>query len=160
MSKTTKNNQRRWLRWIAEAVWALVIFLLSHESADGSQVRSDGIVELLHAIGLGGSADVLSTIIRKAAHLTLYAVLGGLLVWALAAYRNVTAKLVGIAVVIACAYAVTDELHQALIPGRSGEVRDVLIDTAGAMAGVGAVGYGYRRQKRFTDTTESAKVSE
>ncbi|MBR2778883.1 MAG: VanZ family protein [Firmicutes bacterium] len=33
-------------------------------------------------------------------------------------------------------YAVTDEVHQMLVPGRSGECRDVLIDSAGVLAGI------------------------
>ena len=34
------------------------------------------------------------------------------------------------------AYAGTDELHQLLIDGRSGQWTDVLLDSAGAMTGV------------------------
>ncbi|MFP3514028.1 VanZ family protein, partial [Peribacillus sp. SIMBA_075] len=33
-------------------------------------------------------------------------------------------------------YAATDEVHQLFIPGRSGEARDVLIDSTGAAAGL------------------------
>ena len=33
-------------------------------------------------------------------------------------------------------YAVSDEIHQCFVPGRSGELRDVLIDSAGVICGV------------------------
>lgn len=33
-------------------------------------------------------------------------------------------------------YALTDELHQRFVPGRSGELRDVFIDTSGAFTGL------------------------
>ena len=33
-------------------------------------------------------------------------------------------------------YACTDEFHQRYVPGRSGEFRDVCIDTCGAIVGV------------------------
>ncbi len=42
----------------------------------------------------------------------------------------------GIALLICILYAITDEVHQLYIPGRSGEVRDVLIDSAGASIGI------------------------
>lgn len=33
-------------------------------------------------------------------------------------------------------YAITDEIHQCYILGRSGEIRDVLIDSAGVLTGI------------------------
>jgi len=33
-------------------------------------------------------------------------------------------------------YAASDEFHQLFVPGRSGEIRDVCIDSVGAIAGV------------------------
>ena len=33
-------------------------------------------------------------------------------------------------------YAITDEFHQYFIPGRSAEIRDVLIDSSGALTGI------------------------
>ena len=37
---------------------------------------------------------------------------------------------------IAAGYAATDEFHQLFVPGRSGQISDVLLDSAGALAGV------------------------
>lgn len=34
------------------------------------------------------------------------------------------------------AYAATDEFHQLFVPGRSGQLKDVLIDTAGGALGL------------------------
>lgn len=42
----------------------------------------------------------------------------------------------GFALLICVLYAISDEVHQKFIPGRSGEVRDVIIDTAGASVGI------------------------
>ena len=33
-------------------------------------------------------------------------------------------------------YAMTDEFHQLFVPGRSGEIRDVCLDSAGVLVGV------------------------
>lgn len=150
-----------YVRWATVLLWALVIFLLSHESAYGSKVRSGSIVEVLQLLGLTGSVDLLSTFIRKAAHVTIYAGLGGLLLWALNAHWKLSRNLALCAVVFSCVYAVSDEVHQAFNPGRSGEVRDVALDTFGASVGVTSTGLMIkRRQRQFTDTTKSAKVSE
>lgn len=136
------------LRWLAVLCWMALIFALSHEPADGSQVRSDVLVNALQAIGLGGSAEVLSTVVRKLAHVVAYAVLGVLLVWALAARRRVTAKLIVYTVAITCLYAISDELHQLFIPGRSAEVRDVAIDTLGGTIGVSVAAWNTARLRR------------
>ena len=37
---------------------------------------------------------------------------------------------------VAALYAVTDEFHQSFVPGRYPDVRDVLVDTAGALVAV------------------------
>ena len=50
---------------------------------------------------------------------------------------------------ITAAYAATDEIHQLFVPGRSGQVSDVVLDSAGAMAGLlilGAVRFFMRRR--------------
>jgi VanZ family protein len=41
---------------------------------------------------------------------------------------------------IATLYGVTDEWHQLYVPGRTSELRDLVNDTAGALAAVGAAG--------------------
>jgi hypothetical protein len=33
-------------------------------------------------------------------------------------------------------YAVSDEIHQTFVPGRAGQLRDVLIDSCGVLAGI------------------------
>ena len=48
------------------------------------------------------------------------------------------------------AYAATDEFHQLFVPGRSGQLKDVLIDTAGGALGLGLLAlilYLKRRRK-------------
>ena len=36
-------------------------------------------------------------------------------------------------------YAITDEIHQLFIPGRNGNVVDVLIDSCGGLIGIGVI---------------------
>ena len=96
--------------WLPVLLWAAVIFTLS------------SIPSL--ATGLG----TWDTILRKAAHVAEYAVLGGLLYRALG--REPLALAAGIA------YAATDELHQSFVRGRHGSPVDVAIDAVGIAAGM------------------------
>ncbi len=79
--------------------------------------------------------------IRKCGHLSEYAALG-ILVWR-ARRRPMKAdsrpwdwEEAAFAIGCAAAYAVSDEMHQALVPSRDPSLLDVLIDTSGATFGV------------------------
>ena len=97
-------------RWAPVVAWAALIFALSSISDLSS--------------GLGWWDLVL----RKLAHATEYAILGALLLRAL--------RRPGWAVALGIAYAISDEIHQSFVPGRQGSSLDVLIDSAGVIAGV------------------------
>ena len=75
-----------------------------------------------------------------------YAVLGALACRALAGGlgRPATARVMLLAVLISTLYGVTDELHQAFVPGRVADAWDVLKDLAGAAAGAAACGWPRR----------------
>ena len=75
--------------------------------------------------------------IRKGAHVTEYAVLGILLVLTFAAYGFRRAGT--LALITGILYAALDEYHQRFVPGRSGEIKDVLIDACGLLLGLAAV---------------------
>ena len=95
--------------WLPVVAWAAAIFALSSLPALDS--------------GLGLS-DLL---LRKAAHMTEYAILGALLVRGL---RELPAFAAGVA------YAVIDELHQMTVAGRTGSLLDVAIDSVGVLLGI------------------------
>ena len=96
--------------WLPVVLWAALIFAFSSVPDLGT--------------GLGGWDLVL----RKIAHTAEYAVLGALLARALASPP--------VAVLIGVLYAVSDEVHQAFVPGRHGSPIDVAIDAVGVVAGV------------------------
>ena len=82
---------------------------------------------------------------RKVAHFTEYALLSAL--WWRALRTSVSARsAVVAAVVIAVAYAATDELHQTTVESRHGTPVDVLIDSAGALTAAGLI---VRRRSRL-----------
>lgn len=109
---------RRLLRWLPALAWMAVIFLLSSQG------------------GLRVSEDVgTEKPIRIVAHLATFALLAGLLVFAICGRRAPSGRAVVGAVGLTLLYALSDELHQALVPGRNGRLDDVVIDLAGAVAG-------------------------
>ncbi len=72
------------------------------------------------------------------AHLLEFGVLGALLARALHDDGD-RAGSQAVAFALASAYAVTDEVHQAFVPGRCVDALDWLVDTAGALAAIAAV---------------------
>jgi VanZ family protein len=74
----------------------------------------------------------------KSWHSLAYALLGVLMLYPLAegSLAGVTWRRAILAVVLAAAYGVSDEIHQSFVPGRSPEVLDVVADAAGATGGV------------------------
>ena len=78
----------------------------------------------------------LSVFIRKVAHFAIYALLGALIFLLMrVGYETEGKRSVILPPVFSAFYAVTDEIHQLVVSGRSGQVRDVLIDSLGAVAG-------------------------
>ncbi|MBQ7172984.1 MAG: VanZ family protein [Clostridia bacterium] len=72
--------------------------------------------------------------VRKIAHATEFGILGGLALLFFLTFRRLPLWLSPILATLSAALAgAFDELHQTFVPGRSGEVRDVLIDTSGAL---------------------------
>lgn len=78
-------------------------------------------------------------IVRKTAHVANYAVLGVLVCLLLRDYKLRARTIVWLGTVIVCVYAATDELHQLMVPGRTGQVTDVLLDTAAGFVAITAI---------------------
>ena len=127
-------------------LWCGFIFFLSSENSEQSSQRSDGIIRTVCETFNSDFKDYspqrqdeiisdLSFWVRKGAHFSAYAVLGAL---AFQAFCFMKKKLLRstAAVGAACLYAVSDEIHQSFSPGRSAELRDILIDTCGAAIAV------------------------
>ncbi|MEF2782127.1 MAG: VanZ family protein [Clostridium sp.] len=115
--------------------WMAVIFWFSAQVADESQEMSDFFVYILKPfLFVGLSEDTASFIVRKAAHMSEYAVLAILLGLCYEAYGK--KKWLLYALITTSFYAATDEFHQLFVAGRSGQIKDVLIDTIGACIGL------------------------
>lgn len=111
--------------------------MLSAEGAHDSKARSGTIVNFLKdSLSIDFAEDFLSFLTRKSAHVIAYFVLGLIIYSIIKTYRLTSKRTIVLSIILAFLYAVFDEIHQLFVPGRSGEIRDVFIDTAAASVGV------------------------
>lgn len=125
--------------------WMGLIFYLSHQTAAQSGDLSGGLIESAVKFFFPSASNsfitqVISTAefwVRKLAHFCIYAVLGTLSFLTLVSYTSMPFVLRCLSsLLISAVYSLSDEYHQTFVNGRSGELRDVLIDSAGALTGI------------------------
>ena len=128
-----------------------IIFWFSAQPAVQSAGLSGGIIRRLQQ--LTGDVPVIGQIfvssmaehmLRKGAHMAEYAVLGGLLLLCMRQYLPGNVRSSGkyqalLAFVVGVLYAASDEYHQTFVPERSGEVKDVCIDSVGVAVGIAVI---------------------
>ena len=133
------------------------IFFQSALPADLSSQESGRVVDLIIRLFQGIlpiDRQTMVFIVRKGAHFTEYTILGGVLVPAVKEWMAVDTTPVPVvreritAWLAGTLYAVTDEIHQFYVPGRSCELRDIGIDSCGVLAGVLVVSLLMRSKER------------
>lgn len=140
---------RPWIRIVSTVlVLALMtgIFLFSSQGRDSeatSEVFAFIIIDTIHPEYSDLSSEDQSIIwvaaqhiARKAAHIFEYMLLGFLILICLESWFIWNKKHKWLAFAIGSLYAVSDEIHQYFIPGRSCEIMDMLIDSLGVFLGV------------------------
>lgn len=125
--------------------WMGLIFFFSHQTADQSGDLSGGLIEsavrfFFPSASQSFITQVISSAefwVRKLAHFCIYAVLGALGFLTFVSYTSIPFALrCFFSLLMSVLYSMSDEYHQTFISGRSGELRDVLIDGAGALTGI------------------------
>jgi VanZ family protein len=122
---------RRLVRWLPAAAQATLIFVLSAQPD-------------LHL----ADEPQLDFILHKAGHLAVYAILAGLVAWALDLPGRTRSRTWALAVVACLAYAATDEFHQGFVQGRHPTPVDVAIDVFGALLGLAT--YAWLTRNRWS----------
>lgn len=116
---------------ILTIIWMLYIFYMSHQDGTISSNQSGSIVEmLLNIFPIPNTIyDTVEVFVRKTAHVAEYAILTYLI------FKSISAKVYYnpylITALISVLYASSDEFHQYFIPGRSGQLIDVGVDSVG-----------------------------
>ena len=153
--------------------WMLLIFGMSGADGETSSGMSgavcewiaDTVMEDFEDYSPARQQEIISSMqfyVRKAAHMTEYAILAVLLPVTLAMYGVSERTLVWAGPLLCVLYACTDEFHQTFVPARRGSPADVLIDSAGMRAGslVGLAARRIRKRGRQEKTPGSAgKIS-
>ena len=136
------------IMWILVIMWMGVIFFFSSYNGIDSTTQSKGFLynTLGKIIDIFDKditieekeilIDKLDTPVRKVAHASVYLILAILVCLALDNYKIDIKKLLISAFIICVLYAISDEIHQTFIDGRSGEIKDVFIDSIGASIGL------------------------
>ncbi len=136
------------ISWLLVVAVMVTIFCFSSQEASESRAVSGGLISMLYSLYLKITGIPCSTgqfeatvaelhgIIRKLAHFCIYLLLGFLFTNAyfVSGIKRLS-KTVPCALVSSAIYAATDEFHQLFVKGRSGEIRDILIDSSGALTG-------------------------
>ncbi len=117
--------------WLPALLWAAIIFYFS------AQKRAPQLS------GLPG----VQLALQKTGHATEYGIMAFLIYRPLRrAHRLPLQRALPFAVILAAAYAASDEWHQYFVPGRSAQLSDVAIDITGAIiAMIGLYFYESRR---------------
>ena len=135
------------LRWALVAAMAAFIFYMSSrtsgELGDGMIAQLKRVLNDLLNGALGTEGDPMSVV----AHFSEYLVLGALLVNALRCHMPLSRAL-GLAILCASAYGITDEFHQLFVEGRYCDPADWLTDTLGAALGSWLAWLALRKSKQ------------
>lgn len=140
----SKKTFLKYALWLPPALWYRLIWGFSAQSAAVSGDMSDRLLyrfllafsPAFAASGEGErlqAVELLSFLERKTAHMFLYFTLALLLLAVLFLWTG-RERALPAAFFLCAAAAALDEYHQTFVPGRSGEIRDVLVDLGGVLA--------------------------
>jgi VanZ family protein len=153
MKRLLKQTWRQILFIAFVAVWMLVIFSFTSQSGYESNSVSIKIATYIQAHIPDGLSNALVSLtqtffpeqnssdpvkninylFRKMCHMSEYAFLAILLMFC---FPRINKKTILITLLICLIYAIIDESHQLLVEGRTGKVKDIIVDEIGAIVGV------------------------
>lgn len=137
----------KYISWIPAVIIMVFIFMFSSQEASVSDETSQSFASRMYDFyeGVSNHAPTehekeeillkINFIVRKVAHGIEYGILCFFIAFHFFALRFHKYKILLYSVVVSMLYAMTDEFHQLFVPGRSGQIGDVVIDTIGAILG-------------------------
>ena len=128
-------EKKRQNRILIPVLIMIFIFVQSAFPADLSSRESGFIVSLVRLFWKA-DPEVITHVVRKCAHFIEYLALG----WSLMAPARdrfeTTSKVLIYSWIFGSLYAVTDEIHQIFVDGRSCQFSDFAVDSAGVLTGL------------------------
>jgi len=128
-----RDLEKQLILWLPVILWSSIIFSFSNRPTISASYF-----------------DPLDFIIKKAAHLTEYAILFSLIFRAF--YQSWYPKKgidywENMALISTLIFAISDEWHQSFITGRTATIRDILIDFIGILIGLSIIKWLNKQQK-------------
>lgn len=136
-----KSRLKRILRLLPCLLLLIIIFRFSsadaEESSQTSATLAESLVEMAHLRVSPEVLDAINGFVRKTAHFAEYALLAVLCFYGSTSWNIRPRYLRYLGVQGFCTlYAASDEIHQYFVPGRWCQLGDVILDSAGAAAGL------------------------
>jgi VanZ family protein len=116
--------------WGPVVVMMLLIFVFSAQPKSAPPAHRDGVY--FSGVMPIFTGHTLDTLVKKAAHMAGYGLLGVLIMRGFLAQGTSAREAAYFAILLAVCYALTDELHQTFVPGRHSTVLDIGFDYVGA----------------------------
>lgn len=150
-NQSHSSTRSRLIRYGPMVGWAALIFIGSGDVLSGS--HTSFLLRPLHWLFPGASQETLALVhvlIRKAGHLTEYAILA---ILAAHAFRTssrafLRTRWFWLSLIVVIAYSLSDEFHQLFVPTRGASIHDSLIDMAGGFIGLVLVWLWQRRVRK------------
>ena len=112
-----------------------IIFYFSHQGPKKSREISLAVSQIVEGVLKTGDIESVNLFIRKAGHFISYMILAGFIFMGFTFTKlNVNESMLA-SFILVIVFAGLDEYHQTLV-GRSGEVRDVVLDSIGGLFGL------------------------
>lgn len=137
-------KRKKWIAFSLMILWMVLIFYFSAQAAPQSSEQSMGIVKIIKSFAEKVSTSAknldisfwenVERSLRKLAHGFIYFVLGILALNFMINCNVKRKKLMSLGICLV--YAISDEVHQLFVPGRSGQISDVFVDFTGSILGV------------------------
>ena len=159
-SKQIRPGGSRFWRYAPLVLWAVLIFIGSGDVLSGSHTSIIlRAVRWLFPNVRDESLAVVHLLVRKAGHLTEYAIFATL---AARAFRASSHDLLRkhwfwVSLLLAIAYALSDEFHQSFVPSRTASIYDSLIDSVGALIALTII--WLRQRKSAPDSPLATEVT-
>ena len=147
-------------------LWMFVIFNFSSQNGSKSTKTSDVVTSMVVNVTTNVTNKDISReevkkkvedstfLVRKTAHFTEYLILGILVFQLLSDYTKISKKTIIFSLLICYLYAVSDEVHQIFIPGRTAKIMDTFIDGAGSLFGIILANIYYKKCRKMSNFDE------
>lgn len=139
-------NIKKIISIIAVLIWMGIVFSFSNQQGENSSSTSKKVSQIIvNIINIQGNytepekeemVKQIEPVIRKLAHYTIYAIGGIVIANCVYQFCSKEKLLIGTSTIIGIVYAISDELHQLMVAGRSGNIKDVIIDSLGVITGI------------------------